>query len=60
MMLLKPIVIFFVGYMILQYYDTNTEKVEQIPIIGKDLNELAKKNRDMMLLFIVAAASYFI
>lgn len=59
-MLLKPIVIFFVGYMILQYYDTNTEKVEKIPIIGKDLNELAKKNRDMMLLFIVAAASYFI
>ena len=59
-MLLKPIVIFFVGYMILQYYDTHTEKVEKIPIIGKDLNELAKKNRDMMLLFIVAAASYFI
>ena len=59
-MLLKPIVIFFVGYMILQYYDTNTEKVEKIPIIGKDLNELAIKNRDMMLLFIVAAASYFI
>ena len=46
--------------MIIQYYDTNTEKIEKIPIIGKDLNDLAKKNRDMMLLFLVAAVSYFI
>ena len=58
--MLKPILIFFVGYMIIQYYDTNTEKIEKIPIIGKDLNDLAKKNRDMMLLFLVAAVSYFI
>lgn len=60
MSLLKPVVLFFMGYFLINYYNKYKKKIIKIKIIGNDLYNLTEKNRDIMLLLIISFSSYFI
>ena len=60
MSLLKPAVLFFMGYFLINYYNKYKKKIQKIKIIGNDLYKLTEKNRDIMLLLIISFGSYFI
>jgi hypothetical protein len=60
MSLLKPTVLFFMGYFLINYYNKYKKKIQKIKIIGNDLYKLTEKNRDIMLLLIISFGSYFI
>jgi len=60
MSLLKPVVLFLMGYFLINYYNQYKQKIQEIKLIGKDLYNLTEKNRDVMLLLILSLGSYFI
>ena len=60
MSLLKPVVLFLMGYFLINYYNQYKQKIQEIKLIGKDLYNLTEKNRDIMLLLIISFGSYFI
>ena len=60
MNLLKPFVIFLVGYIVINNYQLYKERIKEIRIVGDDLYNLTEKNRDMMLLFFMSLISYLI
>ena len=60
MTLLKPVVIFLVGYFGINYYQNYKEKIKEIRLVGNELYNLTEKNRDMMLLLLISLISYLI
>ena len=60
MSLLKPIIIFMMGYFIINYYKKYKKRILEIKLIGNDLYKLTEKNRDMMLILIMSIISYII
>ena len=60
MSLLKPVVLFLMGYFLINYYNQYKQKIQEIKLIGKDLYNLTEKNRDIMLLLILSFGSGFI
>ena len=51
--LLKPIIVFITGYFFINYYKENQKKINNIPIIGNDLQKLADKNKDYLILVVL-------
>ena len=51
--LLKPAIIFIVGYFFIHYFKENQNKISNIPIIGGDLKKLVDSNMDYMILTLV-------
>ena len=60
MNLLKPVIIFLVGYFVINNYQKYKKKIKQISLVGNELYRLTEKNRDIMLLFIISLISYLI